>query len=341
MVAVSAPADTGLDRVIERGEFGGAFFLHGDQSRLRDDAANRLLEAAVDPATRDFNLDTFRGRETDPEALAAALAMLPVMASRRVVAVFDAQDLAAKGRAVIEDTLERLPSDLTLVVAARIPDGSKARFYRRLKEKCVCFEWVAPREAELPGWLLERARDRHDMDLDPEASQILAATVGCDTSLLEAELEKLASVVEGRVTVEDVRSLVPNLRRVNRWAWLDRVATRDYARAWEDLPTLLSESDESAVGLLIAMTEQHLLVGIALESGVKGVGDALAEAGRPYLRWKAKVYAAQARAWTADGIGEALRLMERADERQKSGVADRAVLEELLLCLSELPGAAA
>ncbi|MFQ5746627.1 MAG: DNA polymerase III subunit delta [Gemmatimonadota bacterium] len=338
---MSGRAEVGLDRTIERGELGGAFFLYGDASRLRDDAARRLLDAAIDPATRDFNLDTFRGRETDPEALAASLAMPPVMAARRVVVVYDAQDLAPGARKVIEEALGTLPEDVTLIVTARVPDGSRARFYRVLKEGSRCFEWAAPREAELPGWILDRARERHGLEIDPESAQALAAAVGRDLGILDAELEKLASAADGRVTVDDVRALVPNVRRIDRWAWLDRVAARDYVGAWNELPALLNEPDESATALLSMMAEQHLMVGIALESGPKGVSEALGEAGRPYLRWKSRVYAAQSKAWTADGIREAVRLIGAADARAKSGGAPRGVLEELLLRLRALGGEAA
>jgi DNA polymerase-3 subunit delta len=110
---VSLPADRRLREVVDSGEVEGVFFFHGDATRLRDDAARTLVEAAVDPATRDFNLDVYRAPEVSPETLAAALAMPPVMAPRRVVVLFGAERLTPTGCAVVESVVEKMPPALT------------------------------------------------------------------------------------------------------------------------------------------------------------------------------------------------------------------------------------
>lgn len=327
-------ADAELDSILEQDELEGAFFLYGDASRPRDDAAARLLDASVDAATRDFNLDRYRGSEVEPEELASALAMPPMMADRRVVAVFEAEKLSRKGREVVEGAVADPPAGLTLVVVASIPDRSKASFYETLKKEARSLEWSSPGEQEIPGWAMERAREGYGFELEAPAAQAMAAAVGEDLSVLEAELEKLASAArDGVVDLETVRGLVPNVREVDRWEWLDRVAAREYGPALEELPRLLAESSESAVGLLIGMVDQHVYIGLALEGGRGAVADALVDAGKPYLKWKARIYARQARAWSRGELHRALRLMRRADRQAKSGIGDREVLEELLLAL--------
>ena len=109
---MSLAADRSLRSLVDRGDVEGVFFFHGDAERLRDDAARALVEAAIDPATRDFNLDTYRASEVSSEALAASLAMPPVMAPRRVVALFGAERLTPTGCGVIEKVLERTPPEL-------------------------------------------------------------------------------------------------------------------------------------------------------------------------------------------------------------------------------------
>jgi len=330
---VTLPADLELEELLEREELDGAFFLHGDAARLRDDAATRLIDAALDASTREFNLDRYDGARVEPGELAASLSMPPMMADRRVVAVFEAQRLSPRGRkAVLSAAREPVPG-LTLVVVASVPDRSKASFYRELRTHARSLEWSAPGEQELPGWLMERAEARHGFELDDRAARALASAVGADPGLLEAELEKLASAGTERVDLETVRSLVPNVREVDRWEWLDRVASRQYGAALVELPRLLAESSESAVGLLIGMVDQHLYIGIALEGGRGRVQEALVRAGKPYLKWKARIYARQARKWSASELRRSLGLMRRADARAKSGFGDRRVLEELLLSL--------
>lgn len=331
---MNLPADDELDRLLERGEVEGAFFLYGDAERLRSQAADRLVDAAVDPSTRDFNLDRFRGGDVEPEELASVLSTPPMMADRRVVVLSDAQDLTPTGRRAVEEALDGLPPGLTFVVTGQVPDRSKAAFWKTLKGETRALEWSAPGEQEIPGWLLDRARERYGYELSPEAAQALASAVGEDMSVLDAELDKLASAAEeGTVDLEAVRALVARVRSVDRWAWLDRVAGRDYEGALRELDRLLAEPSESAVGLLIGMVDQHLYMGLAVEGGRGRVADGLAKAGKPYLKWKAKIYARQARGWSRPELVRAVSLMRRADRQAKSGIGDRRVLEELLLSL--------
>lgn len=328
------PADAELESVLDSGELAGAFFLFGDASRLRDDGRERLVDAALGPATRDFDLDRFRGGDSEPEEIASALSMPPMTGPRRVVVVEDAQQLTPTGRKVVLSAVEDPPPGLTVVVSADIPDRSRAKFYKELKKRARSLEWTTPDEQEIPGWLMDRAESTHGFRLTSGAAQAMAAAVGEDLSLLESELEKLASGAGGgEVDLDRVRELVPRVRGVDRWDWLDRVANRRYDSALEDLPRLLSEPSESAVGLLVGMIDQHLYLGVALEGGRSRVSDALAKAGKPYLKWKARIYASQARAWSRSEITRALGLMRRADRQAKSGVGDRRVLEELLLSL--------
>lgn len=331
---MSLAADQQLCRVIESGDLAGAFFFHGEASRLRDEAARRLASAALDPATRDFNLDVYRGGDVTPEAIASALAMPPVMAPRRVVLLYDAERLPPKACAAVESVLTKLPDDVTFIVTATIPDRSKRAFYRRLKDGSTSLEWKAPRDGEIPGWLLERARDRFGVTLEPDAAQVLAGAVGADLGVLEAELEKLAGAAgDGKIGTDLVRALVPIVREVNRWEWIDDVGSRKYTKARRQLPSLLAAQGENAVGLLIALVEHHLLLGIAVEGGARLVGRTLDRIGKPYLKFKSRAFGGQASGWTAREIDDVLRRMLSADRRAKTGASDRACLEELLLGL--------
>jgi DNA polymerase-3 subunit delta len=259
--------------------------------------------------------------------------MPPVMAPRRVILLFDADRLTPTGRQVVEGAVGDLPSDLTFVIAAKIPDRSRAAYYRTLKSAGVELEWKAPRDNEIPGWLIERARARFGVELTADAAAALADAVGAELGVLESELEKLAGAADGTVDLALVKSLVPNTRDVNRWEWVDDVVSRRYAVARRRLSDLLATPSESAVGLLIVLIEQHLLVGVAIEGGTGLIGRTLDQAGKSYLKWKARTIAQQARAWTVEDVDAALVALLDADRRAKTGATDREALEELLLRL--------
>ncbi|MCH7914955.1 MAG: hypothetical protein IH856_18290 [Deltaproteobacteria bacterium] len=71
------------------------------------------------------------------------------------------------------------------------------------------------------------------------------------------------------------------------------------------------------------MIDQHLCLGVASEGGAGLLSRALSEAGKSYLKWKARNFERQARGWTGEELESALGLMRRADWRAKSGVTDR------------------
>ena len=331
---MALPPDKELQQALDRGDVEGAFFLFGDAPQQRDDAARRIIEHALEPASRELNLDRYHGHDVDADVLAAALHTPPMLGARRVVLVTEAQKLSAAAIKVVDAVLDALPDQLTFVLSAGPASGQAEKTLKRFATKCRSIEWRVPKPPELPGWLLRESESRFGLELTAEAAQAMADAIGPELGILDSELQKLAQAADdGKVDLETVRRLVPNVRQVNRWEWLDRVAGREYEAALSSLPALLSDSRESAVGLLAAMIDQHICIGIAIEGGSRLVGRALGEAGKPYLRWKARTYEQQSRRWTAPEIDRALDLMRHADWQTKSGISDRGALEELLLAL--------
>ncbi len=331
---MSARQDPRLARVLDREGPAGGWFLHGDAIRLRDEAARQLVDAALDPATRDFNYDQFHGEDVTGEQLASTLAMPPMMAERRVVWLRDVERLPTRARDVLKRAAAKLPPDIALIVTATIPKGSRAAFYRDLKKSCRTLEWSTPRAAEIPGWIRDRARARWRFDLSPAVAQLIAGAVGSDLSTLDAELEKLSQLPADRRTEAEISALIPRTHRIDRWSWLDLVASRNYGRALRELEDVLTS--ERGVGLVAGLVEHHLLLGLALDTGTAGLRAVLSETGRGYLSWKAGTYARQARGWTVDELDRALRALHRADRQLKSGRGDPPVLADLLLSLGQM-----
>src|SRR5438309_1313753 len=83
---------------------GPVYYLHGEEDVLKEEAVRALLERAVDPAARDFNVDARAAAELDPEALRALVDTPPMVAERRAVGVrqgatvFDLVDAALERR---------------------------------------------------------------------------------------------------------------------------------------------------------------------------------------------------------------------------------------------------
>ena len=96
---MSASAQKALNKAIRDGGFAPVYYFHGDDDFLKDDAVKRLVKSAVDPATRDFNLELRRAADLDAETLGSLLGTPPMMAERRVVVL---RDVAALTEVLVE-----------------------------------------------------------------------------------------------------------------------------------------------------------------------------------------------------------------------------------------------
>ena len=293
---------------------------------------DRLISAFLDGATRDFNFDQLRGSDVAPDALASVIATPPMMAEHRVVLVRDVQGLSQKGREVVEAAAAAPPPGLVLVLSGQKPSGSRAKFYTNLEKAATAVEFARLGLNDLPGWLTERAREDHGLELEIEAARALVAAIGSHLGVLVTELEKLASFATGRdrITLDDVRAVGGYVPRVDRWAWFDLVGERRYDEALGLLQELL-ESGESAVGLVAGMGSHLLRVGIAVAGG----REALEKELPPNQRWLARRIGPAASAWTVEEIDAAVADLLRTDRLLKSApLSDRQAIEELLLRLS-------
>ena len=84
--AIDAPAiamKNPLRKVLALGSPGGVFFLYGEDEHRKEEAVQTLVDAHLDPETRDFNLDMVQASDLSVEDLARILATPPMMAARR------------------------------------------------------------------------------------------------------------------------------------------------------------------------------------------------------------------------------------------------------------------
>jgi DNA polymerase-3 subunit delta len=326
---------TPVDRALKSGGLGGTFYLHGEDEFRKDEAVRALVEAHVDPATRDFNLDQLRGSDVDQEGLASILATPPMMAEWRVVVLRETEAMASSSRArdLLVGAAESPPPGLALVLVCTVPDGSKARFYQDLSRRARSFEFPAVGPNDVPGWLIERAKEVHGVEMNEAAARALGAAVGTDLGVLGQELEKLAAFVgdDGVITVESVEAAGTRLPKQDRWQWFDMVGQRRFTEAVEALPVLMGQG-ESGVGLVIGLATHLLRVGVTAAGGLRALEEALPANQKWLVRRQGGFLQAQARSWSVEDLERALEGLLRVDRLLKaSGLSDEALVEEWLL----------
>lgn len=261
-----------LGPVLKSRQFAPAYYFHGDDDFRKELALRHLLDAAVDPATRDFNCDVRRGAELGPEELGSLVGTPPMMAERRAVVVRDVPALKKDARAALERALAHPAPDCLLVLVA--PAGAKPE--KALCEGAVEVPFEPLREAELPEWIAKWARRELGATVTPEAAALLAGAVGNDLHQLAQELDKLASYASGHAasgqataagagegtTIDEaaVAAVVGVRRGETLGDLLDAVARRDARAAAGLVPHVLAQPKASAVTVVMALSTQMLAV---------------------------------------------------------------------------------
>ncbi len=310
---------------------GGVFYLHGEDEFGKEEAARALLESHVDPGTRDFNLDFLRGSDVDAERLASVLGTPPMMAEWRVVLLRETEALAGSPRArdALLDVVRNPPPGLALILMCSVPERSAAKFYKELEKGARALEFRAVGSNDLPGWILARAREHFNREMEEEAARAIAAAVGTDLAVVVRELEKLHTLAdEGEtLTLEHVKATGTRIPRQDRWEWFDLVGERRFREALSGLPILLQHG-ESGVGLTLALGTHLLRLGLTVAGGPGALEEALPR----HQKFLARRYMGQARKWTLDEVEEALEELLKVDRLLKaSGFSDRHLLESWLL----------
>lgn len=299
------------------GSSGGAFYLHGDDEFRKEAAVRALLDAHVDPGTRDFNLDLLRGTEVTPETLASVLATPPMMAEWRVVVLREVEGLASSkhARDVLLQTVESPPPGLALIMSCTVPKGSKAKFYSELNRKSQSAEFKEITADDVPGWLMERARETHGVEIEVDAARALGAAIGPNLGILARELEKLTDFVgeRARISLQDVDAAGTKLPSQDRWQWFDLVGERRFEEARSALTVLLGQG-ESGVGLVIGLATHLMRLGVAVDGGQRSL-----EAVLPgHQKWLARRLASQAKRWSLPRIDFAVRGLLDVDRLLKA-----------------------
>src|SRR5439155_26314637 len=139
--------------------------------------------------------------------VAAALGTLTFALERRFLLVEGVETWKAGALEPLELALADPPPDTVLVLLAR---GKVPKRLTDAVKKAggAVHEYGAPKPWELPGWVVERAREE-GVRLDPDGAKALIAAVGTGQQRLLREIEKLAigAHPDNELSVEDVERL--------------------------------------------------------------------------------------------------------------------------------------
>src|ERR1700689_5547590 len=273
-------ADISAEKIIERLNAGkpvAAIVLYGSDTYLREMCRNKIIEACVPEAAREWALARISVPGSGWDDVLQRAQTMPMLANRQVIIVEGVESLEKLGEKTREEIVETLgkyfesPAPFSVLLFEAATMDRRQRYSKLLAEHALLVELTIGGESTA-SLATQMAKDC-GAEIDRDAAALLADILNSEPSRIRMEIEKLATYVQkgGRITLQVVEELVLAARKNTIWQLADMLATRKRASALAFLDNLLREGEQPA-GLIggISWRYRKLIEARDLPAGTSG-----------------------------------------------------------------------
>ncbi len=233
-----------LETNLKKGAIPALCYLYGEETFLVERAMRLLLDKAIDPSLKDFNLNVFYGSESKGIDIVDAAQTLPMFAERRAVLVKRAEALKAEALEILLPYVQNPCASTCLIFIGAKVDQRK-KLFLELKKQGALIEYKRIYENKLSGFILAEAQ-AHGKPIEPAAADLLSFLIGNNLQELSSQIEKLVVYAGKRpkVSIEDVRTVASSSKAFNAFELAGFLGMRDLQNALKSLDILFRNGEE-------------------------------------------------------------------------------------------------
>jgi DNA polymerase-3 subunit delta len=311
-----------------------AYLVVGDDLPKVEHALKRLKGRIIAESGSDANISEFNATADVAAAVVGAANTLAFLGGTRLVLVHGVQAWLKAEKEVVAAYLESPAPDACLtLVADKLPATDLLRAATAKHGEVL--EYPAPKEAQLPQWLVREAAGRLGMELGLQEARLLVQRCGDNQNILLRELEKLHTYADGRrVTTDDIRLLGTRTYEASIFELLDSLALGRGAAVFAAADELIAagERTEMLFSRILRNFQNMSRVAAMREEGMKQEAIAAELKMKPY---PVRKLAEQAASLGSRGISRRLAVLAESDARMK-GMGTLPDEVEFQLCLGRL-----
>ena len=328
-----------IESDILAGDIKPFYLLFGKEHYYIDRVCKLLMEKALPEGERDFGQMVYYGVDTSAEQIVSHARQFPMMVSRQLIVVKEAQGL--KNIDKIEAYFDYLMPTTVLVICYKTPnDGSssknidkRTKFYKRACELGVVLECEPVKEWKIVGWIEDYVRSL-GMSLEEGASDMLAEACGTDLNRISLAVDKLRKVpgVGDRISCSAIEENVGMSREYSAFELSSALCGRDTAKAYKIANYFGENSKRYPIQMVSAALGNQFLKLMryhACQSARMGEGETAAATGlNPYIM--KRDWSRYARNYPIKSCMKAIAILKEFDYRSKSNARGEASDGELL-----------
>jgi len=206
---------------VQSGKLRHVYYIRGDEDFLKENFARKVVLAAVDERTKDFNYHPIDAAELDTSGFATLLLTPPMMYGQRLLHVRTAQKMSPRAREIVTDFAQKpSPGVVLLMVDPRkfqdTPSRERSSKFLSLVSRgggAIVTCWNM-NEKDLVIWVRESFRKK-GLGITEDTVRYFIDVVGEDLTRLNAEAEKLSIYASSRecVSPADIEAVTGRYRR--------------------------------------------------------------------------------------------------------------------------------
>ena len=186
---------------LKKKEYQAVYFLHGTEAYFIDAIASYIEKNVLSEAEKSFNQMVFYGKDTDHKTLIDAASRYPMMASRQVILLKEAQEM--KTLKEIQAYVEKAVPTTILVICYKYKKfDTRTKLGKALKKHALIFTANKLYDNQIGAWIDDYMKTK-GLEMSATATNLVAEYLGTNLSKIVNEMEKLVINIPKGTTITD------------------------------------------------------------------------------------------------------------------------------------------
>lgn len=253
---------------IHSGRIAPFYLLFGKEHYFIDELCNAIMETALPPGERDFGQVVYYGSEVSANQVVSTARQFPMMVSRQVVIVKEAQMMRK-----VEDIavyFEAMMPTTVLVICYKTPNDpakssksidKRSAFYKQAVKAGVVFESNQIADYKMARWI-ESYFPTRGLRIAPDGAALLAEYAGVNVQKIVLEVDKLLkNLPQGvtDVTAADIEANVGMSRDYSAFELTKALSAKDTQRCYKIAHFFAQSEKRFPIQMTLATLASHFL----------------------------------------------------------------------------------